>query len=311
MNNGKKLAEITDEKTKMVIEQLRPEVVRFTEHNPIRCNNKNIEALLNEIENALNSGKNSVVAKYREIKPKINVQDIKKETNFRVSFTTNYSYSNIDRKYNIQLASKKINGIILDNGEEFSFNKIVGLRTEENGFKNAKVIFNGDYVDGVGGGVCQVSTTLYNTALLSGLLITEHHPHSLQVSYVEPSFDAMVNSVSSDLKFINNTGGRLYIKSVADFNNLTISFYGIKQNEKYDRVSVVVEETACNEYLYEDDNDINFGDKVIVRIPKNGISSEGYLIKYENGVEIKNSRIRCDYYNPIKGIIKVGKKLTN
>lgn len=95
--------------------------------------------------------------------------------------------------HNIALAAEKINGCILADGEEFSFNGRVGARTESNGFLSAPIILEGDFVEGVGGGVCQASTTVYNAALLAGMEITEQHPHSLRVGYVEPSFDAMVS----------------------------------------------------------------------------------------------------------------------
>ncbi|MBR2377215.1 MAG: VanW family protein [Clostridia bacterium] len=263
--------------------------------------------LLYDIENALNNGKTKVYAEINEIKPKITKSELIKETNLRASFTTYYSSSPQNRKENIKLASSKINGTILSENEEFSFNEIVGVRNEENGFLPAKIIYNGDFVEGVGGGVCQVSTTLYNASLLCGLKITEHHPHSLSVSYVEPSFDAMVNSYSSDLKFVNNTGGRLYIKSVADDNRIKISFYGLKQLETYERVSVKREETPYLEYLYEDDESLPIGSQITVREPKESLKSEGYLIKYVNGERVANVKIRSDSYSGVKGLIKIGK----
>ncbi len=142
----------------------------------------NKELLIGDIDKALNGGKSEVLAKFIQIKPMVTSEDLVKETNRRVSFTTYYSSSTENRKHNIKLASSKINGIVLSVGEEFSFNKIVGVRSEENGFLPAKIIYNGDFIEGVGGGVCQVSTTLYNASLLNGLKITEHHPHSLSVS---------------------------------------------------------------------------------------------------------------------------------
>lgn len=265
------------------------------------------EKLINDIDIALNLGEKEVVAKFNVIKPKITKIDLAKESNYRVSFTTYYGTSTENRKHNIKLASSKINGIILNDGEEFSFNKIVGVRNEENGFLPAKIIYNGDYTEGVGGGVCQVSTTLYNASLLCGLKITEQHPHSLNVGYVEPSFDAMVNSYSSDLRFVNNTGGRLYIRCLADDNRIKVTFYGLKQNEVYERVSVVTEETPCLDYLYEEDDSLSIGSQITVRYPKEGIKSEGYLIKYLNGERVSNVKIRKDSYNGTKGLIKIAK----
>ena len=111
----------------------------------------------------------------------------------RAEFSTNYSSSTDARKFNVALASKTLDNTLVDINGEFSFNYTVGERTERRGYKKAKIIVGGEFVDGVGGGVCQVSTTLYNAVLLAGLKIIECHPHSLPVSYVAPSFDAMVN----------------------------------------------------------------------------------------------------------------------
>ena len=263
------------------------------------------EDLLENISLSLNSGVKKIQAKFKKTYPKITVENVKNENNYRVRFTTYYNSSNDNRKHNIKLASCKINGYILDKNQEFSFNSVVGVRNEENGFLPAKIIFNGDYVEGVGGGVCQVSTTLYNVALLSGLKITEHHPHSLQVGYIEPSFDAMVNSYTSDLKFINNTGAKIYISSMADNEKITITIYGEKQKESYKRVSVKLEEKTCIDYIYEEDENLN--ENIIVRYPKGELKSEGYLIKYENGKRVSNVKIRTDNYSEIKGIMKIPK----
>jgi hypothetical protein len=130
----------------------------------------------------------------------------------------------------------------VDVNGEFSFNKTVGARTEKNGYKVSKIIVGGEFVDGVGGGVCQVSTTLYNAVLLAGLNITECHPHSLPVSYVAPSFDAMVNSGSSDLRFINNTYNPIIIKAFADGTTLKIEIWGEPLLVNYSRQSVVTGE---------------------------------------------------------------------
>ena len=120
----------------------------------------------------------------------------------------------------------------MDINGEFSFNYTIGERTERRGYKKAKIIVGGEFVDGVGGGVCQVSTTLYNAVLLAGLKVVECHPHSLPVSYVEPSFDAMVNSGWADLKFINDTHNPVIIRARADGAKLTIQIFGEPMNER-------------------------------------------------------------------------------
>ncbi len=256
---------------------------------------------------ALNSNKKSVTAKFNKTFATIKKSDLLKETNLRARFTTYYSSSSENRKFNVALAVQKINGVKIPPNGEFSFNQTVGARTEENGFKPAKIILNGDFADGVGGGVCQVSTTLYNSALLAGLKITEQHSHSLQVSYVEPSFDAMVNSYSSDLKFVNTTGANVYVYARADGTALSVSIYGTNQEERYERVSLVtgeIEPTTVEEIL---DYNLPQGTKITTRNAKNGIKSEGYIIVYKGDTRVKNLKIRTDVYNPITSKVLIGK----
>ena len=116
----------------------------------------------------------------------------------------------INRVSNINLACKSISGISLNQGKEFSFNKTVGERSKARGYKDAPVIFHGEKSYGVGGGVCQVSTTLYMAAVNASLEITEHHPHSESVAYA-PGTDATVVYGEKDMKFKNNTDDTLYI----------------------------------------------------------------------------------------------------
>ncbi len=265
------------------------------------------EKLLNDISDALNSNKKVVKVTYSIIKPKISLENVKKETFLRGRFTTYYSCSEDGRKHNISLSTSKISNLALKDGEEFSFNKIVGERSEANGFKISKVIVGSEYAEGVGGGVCQTSTTLYNCALISGLKITEQHPHSLNVGYIEPSFDAMVNYFTTDLKFVNNTGGTIYIGGIADGERVTFAIYGKKLDSTFEREYKITSEIECNDYIYEDDYLLKLGQKTYVRKPKNGFTSEGYLIEYLNGVQVNCVKLRSDKYNSLKGIIKVGK----
>lgn len=230
----------------------------------------------------------------------------------RSEFYTSYTQSSDERKINIKIASNKINGTFLDVGHEFSFNNVVGARTEKNGFKIAKIIVNGKFVDGVGGGVCQVSTTLYNAVLLAGLKVTEYHPHSLPVSYVAPSFDAMVSSKYADLKFVNITNFPIIIQATASDNKLQIKIYGEQMHEKYVRESVITGEVlAPKEEVFIDDKlefpDLFEGEQRVISYSKNGYESEGRLIKYVNGKKIGITKVRKDKYNAVRGLIVEGR----
>lgn len=119
-------------------------------------------------------------------------------------YTTKFDSSISGRVDNIDLSAKSIYGVVLGPGDIFSFNRIVGERTKARGYKEANVIVDGDFVNGLGGGICQTSSTLYNVALDAGMEIIERNPHSLPVSYVPEGRDAMVNWGTSDLRFRNN-----------------------------------------------------------------------------------------------------------
>ncbi len=269
------------------------------------------ELLLNEINDALNSSKNKVIARLYDVIPAITCENLSLETNKRASFTTYFNSSNENRIFNISKASNSINGIKILPNQEFSFNEVVGVRSEENGYKTAKIILNGEYSEGVGGGVCQVSTTLYNCALISGLKITEYHRHSLNVGYIEPSFDAMVNSYTSDLKFVNNTGKNVYVLSFMGENSITFSIYGEKQLESYERVSVIKEEIIPEDLEFIKDDTLLFGQTKILQEPKSGIVSEGYLIKYVNGERVSNCLLRKDTYKSVRGKTLIGMNKDN
>ncbi len=264
--------------------------------------------LIDDINTALYGGKMEVLATFKEIKPQVTVAYLKKFTNYRASFSTSYGTSSDNRKHNVKLAVDKISGSVLKKGDTFSFNEVVGERTEENGFQNAVVIENGQFTEGVGGGVCQVSSTLYNSALLSGVKVIERHAHSLVSNYVEPSFDAMVSGTAFDLKFINDTGGDLYIKGVADGNNITFTIFGEKPTLKYERLSVTKMEIPPEEDEIISDGEMFIGETLLVRKSKSGLKSEGYLIIYRDGERIKTVKLHTDVYKSVRGQVRVGKK---
>ena len=159
--------------------------------------------LINDFYESMRTG-NAIDIKLKEIASKNTLESIKNKFVKVAEFVTDFSKSSEARKNNIVVASAAINGKFIKSGAEFSFNETTGARTIEKGYQIAKIIENGNYTEGVGGGVCQVSTTLYNACLLSGLSVSEVHNHSLLSGYVDPAFDAMVSMGKSDLKIKNN-----------------------------------------------------------------------------------------------------------
>ena len=198
----------------------------------------------------------------------------------------------------------------MEEGEILSFNTVTGERNEKNGYKQAKIISGGTFVSGYGGGVCQVSTTLYNACLLAGLEIIEVHSHSLPVSYVEPSFDAMVSIGSSDLVFRNNSGGKIIITTSSKGDKCRVKIFGKKNKHKITRTSEKLKIIPAKEDRVETDykkynlSELEIGEEKRLSYPKDGFYSNGYLNFYdEKGKKIKTEKIRTSKYNPTEGVV--------
>lgn len=235
---------------------------------------------------------------------------LKNEFVERGCFSTSFKTSAETRKNNIRTALSIFDGLILDIGEILSFNQITGSRTKENGYSSAKIISGGVFTSGFGGGVCQVSTTLYNACLLSGLEIKEVHNHSLPVGYVEPSFDAMVNIGSSDLVIKNNTDGKIIITTSFEDDICKVKIFGKPNRFKIKRVSEKTENiTAPPDVIETDiskhpDHVLEVGEEKRISYAKDGYKSKGSLEYFDQaGNFVKRVVIRKDSYAPVKGII--------
>ncbi len=226
----------------------------------------------------------------------------------RGAFTTYYEKSSAERKHNVKLAAKSLNDALIAPGDVFSFNQTVGERTEKRGYKSAKIIYLNKFIDGVGGGVCQVSTTLYNALLLANVNVFERHSHSLAVSYVEPSFDAMVNSGSADLRFFNDTKKPMYIKTFADDKKLTIKIYGEQFGGYLVRESVKEKEIEPEptEIILDEKNEYQLadGEEKVIAYPKRGLKSKANISYFdEKGNLIFKKTLSNDVYNAVRGVV--------
>lgn len=251
------------------------------------------------VRQALQTGEREITLSPQTEVPSYTLERAKEETYLLSTFTTRYDAGNISRAHNIAIAAGKISGSVLEAGQTFSFNAAAGPRTAANGYREAPIILDGEFVSGLGGGVCQVSTTVYNAALLAGLTVAEYHPHSLAVGYVEPSFDAMVSGDRCDLKLRNDLGGRVYFVCRAGSGALTVQIYGVRSQAVYIRESVVTARIAPPEpEIREGETD------AVLRAAKDGIKSEGYLIVREAGKPDRRVRLRRDSYASVQGILQ-------
>ncbi|MGL4912380.1 MAG: VanW family protein [Romboutsia sp.] len=171
--------------------------------------------------------------KYGEIQLKVNLkepevttEDVQSVNALLGQYTTKFSTGAPSRTHNIRTAAQKSSNVLLMPGEEYSYNNLTGMRTRSNGYKDAPVIINGKLEDALGGGVCQVSTTLYNSVLSSGMKLTSITNHSLASNYVPLGRDAMVNDGGTDFKFKNPYSHPVFIKNSVGNGTVTSSIYG-------------------------------------------------------------------------------------
>jgi len=266
--------------------------VYFEGENGVKCNAKK---LAEDISSSVKGGFYPVSVSYSLIPPKTTAENLKEKTALIGSFTTCFDGANVNRAKNIALAASALNGKTVEGGGEFSFNSAVGTRSENRGYARAKIISGGKFVEGVGGGVCQVSTTLYNAALLAGMKISRVAPHSLSVSYVEPSFDAMV-SYYNDFRFVNPTSYPVYIFCAVTENSVIVRLYGEKSDVKYVRISEV------ESYIEPEEELVFVGerDEVIIKA-KRGVKSVGKLALYRGDEKLCEEVIRRDEYKSVRG----------
>ena len=254
--------------------------------------------------------KEKIKASTVRIEPNIKKSDLQKNLVLRGEYTTNFASSTAMRASNIRLALSKIDGMSIAPSGVMSFNAIVGERTEENGYKTAKIISDGKYVDGVGGGVCQASTAVYNAAIRAGLKCAAN-AHSICPSYCAPGLDAMISSVS-DLIISNDTGGAVYISATSTATSATVRVFGLKS--EYDKIipeSEVISVDSYAETEFVDTErryfsyDTPSGDRLLVAPGRDGYRSETYLCYYVGGVMTRRDKIRTNVYKSSPQIVAI------
>ncbi len=257
------------------------------------------EKLLSDAVAAMREGKSEATLVTAPVRAEVTEKDLRARTRALATYTTYFDSGNSARAHNIALAASRLSGTILMPGEELSFNEIVGKRTRENGFEEANVISGGEFVPGVGGGVCQASTTLMNAALLAGLRVTESRPHSLTVGYVPPSRDAMVSDVS-DLRIKDPYDVPVYLLGLAGGGKVQFTFYGLPDGKRYEIESkVLLVADPPEEKIVEGEED------KLLRAPRQGVASESYLLVYRDGVLLSRTLLRRDTYAVVQGIRQV------
>lgn len=235
--------------------------------------------------------------------PVSSAEDLAQVTDLLGSFTTSFSSSGADRSANVSNGCKLIDGTTLYPGEEFSTYEAVAPFTEKNGYYMAGSYLNGKVVDSLGGGICQVSTTLYNAVLRAELEVTQRYNHSMIVTYVDPSADAAIaESSGKDFKFVNNLDIPVYIEGIIEGKKITFNIYGHETrsgDRKVTYESKVLEViNPPGEMLYaEASQPIGYlvkGDSAHI-----GYKAQLWKVVTENGVEVERTQVNSSSYKMV------------
>ena len=267
------------------------------------------DQLKQDMISALDAGGGTAELVVLSIQPEVKKEDIASQYGMISSAVTNASSSSKNRLANIKLASELINGTCLEPGETFSFNGVVGERTKDRGFKVATAYSGGTVVEDVGGGICQVSTTLFNAAVKADLEIVERHNHSLTVGYVDKGKDAAVNWGSQDLRFTNTSDDNVYICCYVDSDKrVRFGVFG-KLLENGETITVEAKTTGRIDYETElvPNMALPSGYTAVSQTGKQGYRAEAYKVRWDAaGNEISRELLCKSTYKSTKEIIEYG-----
>ena len=268
------------------------------------------DALIETILNADPFSGDTITIPMHELEPTVTKEMLQSKYVKRgQGYTTSFSGSTKNRKYNIRFGAEKINGTILKPGEIFSANETLGKRTRANGWKNAGAYEAGEVVEQPGGGVCQLSSTLYNAVLYADLEIVERRNHSMPVHYVDRGRDATINSVGNiiDFKFKNNTSSDIIIIAYTEGNNLHMEIYGVPfETDEYDEIKIRTKQVSSQSiktvYEYLDNMPTSYK-KTISK------GSKGYTVKTFKDYYLGSTLVKTEELQPISKYTMFPKKV--
>lgn len=232
-----------------------------------------------------------------QTQPKGTAEELAKVKDLLATATTSYSTSGANRCGNVERGASLINGTVLYPGEEFSTYRTVSPITVENGYFMAASYAEGQVVESPGGGICQVSTTLYNAVLKAELNVTQRANHSMIVSYVDPAKDAAIAGTYKDFKFVNNTEAPVYIEGITSGKKITFNIYGMETrsaSRSVEYVSETIEETEPETQITAD-GAANFG-SITSESAHKGIVAKLWKVVKENGVEVSRTEVNQSKY---------------
>ncbi|MDR3563510.1 MAG: VanW family protein [Negativicutes bacterium] len=252
----------------------------------------------------------SIPLTVNEIIPNIQARDLEGIDGIVSSYSTQFDPSDQNRSQNVALASKNVNGVLVKRGEVFSFNTYVGPRLAQYGYKIAPVFINGKLLPDWGGGVCQVSSTLYNAALLADLTIEERTSHYRPPGYVPLGQDATVADNQLDFRFKNSSSHNIYVSSEIIGNQLTVLIFG-KLSANPQEIQVVAADKKVMEpnTIVKQDPQLELGKEIVEVEGQKGFQVTTYRVKYMAGKEVNRELLASDDFPPEDRQVRVGTKL--
>lgn len=306
----------TKEPDKLDIEKIHTEIYKqpqdayyikepFSVHPQVNGMDFNIS--IEEAKKLMNQETAEVTIPLKITIPKITTNQIGTEAfpNLLATYSTSFSTSNSNRTTNIRLASNKINRVVLMPGEEFSYNKVVGKRTVQAGYKEAAAYLDGKVVNDIGGGICQVSSTLYNTVLRANLEIIKRSNHRFSTGYVPLSTDATVSWGGPEFVFKNSRKYPVKIVSSVNGGKIKIDVYGCREEVEYEvQIKSETLQTIPTKVVYKTNTTLPKGTQKTLQKGHGGYKSRAYRILSLNGKVISKQLLSTDTYSQLETIIE-------
>lgn len=240
--------------------------------------------------------------------PKVKADDLKQIKDLLGTYTTDYSSSSAARATNVEVGAGKINGHVLMPGETLSGYECMHPFTQKNGYKIASAYENGRVVDSVGGGACQIASTLYNASLRAEVKITQRQNHSMVVGYVPASCDAAIAGTYKDIKITNNRSTPIYVEAFSSNRKLTFNIWGKEDrpsNRSVEFVSEIISQTPAG-ITYQDDPTLPIGKEIKVESGHNGRQSKLWKVVKVDGKVVSKDLLSSDTYRVSNSIVKRG-----
>lgn len=275
-------------------------------------NEVEIEASTNDmkefVDKQWDQKETTITLKTKDVKPRGTREELEKVKNVLGEFTTNFSTSTVDRAINVGNGAKKINASLLYPGDTLSVNKVCGPFTIENGYAVGGAFENGQIVDSIGGGICQVSTTLYNAALFSEVGIEKRFAHSMVVTYVDVSRDAAIAGDYKDLVIKNTLNAPIYIEGIISGRNITFRIYGMETRNATRKITLLSETLSKTDAPAPQIKGISAAVGTVVKTQPAHIGYKAKLWKIvtENGKEISREEINKSTYMASPEVYEVG-----